>query len=168
MADADRVLRVLVLCTGNSCRSQMAEALLARAGGGRLQVHSAGTHPAGVNPLTVRSLAGIGLDIRSARSTSMTEFLGQDFDAVVTVCDEAAEACPVFPGGGRRDHRTFRDPAGAIGSDAERLAVFDGVRDEIARWAEGYAAELLRAPGSERAAAPSSRSGGATPGDPPR
>jgi arsenate reductase len=146
VSDPAPPLRLLVLCTGNSCRSQMAEALLRRAGDGRLEVHSAGTHPTAVNPLTIRSLAEIGLDISSARSKSMSEFLDQDFDAVVTVCDEAAEACPYFPGSGRRDHRSFRDPAAARGTDDERLAVFRAVRDEIEAWARAYAAEMLVEP----------------------
>lgn len=140
---SEPVARILVLCTGNSCRSQMAEALLRRAGGGRLEVHSAGTHPAGVNPLTIRSLAELGIDISAARSKSMTEFLDQPFDVVVTVCDEAAEACPVFPGPGRRIHRSFRDPATAPGDDAERMAAFRDVRDEVVAWADDLAAELL-------------------------
>jgi arsenate reductase len=135
-------LRVLVLCTGNSCRSQMAEAFLSRLGGARLAVFSAGTHPSVVHPLTIRALGERGIDWSGARSKSMTEFLDQPFDIVVTVCDDAREACPVFPGGGRRIHRAFRDPALATGTEAERLAVYREVRDEIERWAGAFIAEL--------------------------
>ena len=92
--------RVLVLCTGNSCRSQMAEAILRDLGGGEIAAFSAGTRPSPIKPLTIQVLDEIGLDIRVARSKSMTDFLGQPFDVVVTVCDDAREACPVFPGSG--------------------------------------------------------------------
>ena len=136
-------LRVLVLCTGNSCRSQMAEALLRRAGGGELSVFSAGTHPTAVNPLTIRALAEVGLDIRAARSKPMTQLLDQPFYVVVTVCDDAREACPVFPGDGRRVHVPFVDPALAVGDEEARLAVFRQVRDGIAAWAEPFAARLV-------------------------
>ena len=135
-------VRILVVCTGNSCRSQMAEAFLCREGGDRVAVSSAGTHPSVVNPLTIRSLAELGIDWSAARSTSLTDYLGQPFDVVVTVCDDAREACPVFPGGGRRIHRAFRDPALAGGTDAERLAVYREVRDEIERWAVEFIAAL--------------------------
>jgi arsenate reductase (thioredoxin) len=132
--------RILVLCTGNSCRSQMAEALLGRAGGNRVAVHSAGTRPSTVHPLTVQVLAEVGLDWSGARSKPMTEYLDQPFDVVVTVCDDALEACPVFPGGGRRVHQAFADPAVVAGSEAERLAAFRAVRDEIRAWAEAFVA----------------------------
>ena len=135
-------LRILVLCTGNSCRSQMAEAFLARDGGARVAVTSAGTHPSVVHPLTIRALAERGIGWTSARSKSMTEFLDQPFDVVVTVCDDAREACPVFPGGGRRIQRAYRDPALATGTDAERMDVYREVRDEIEGWAQGFVAEL--------------------------
>ncbi len=134
--------RILVLCTGNSCRSQMAEAYLSRAGGTRVAVSSAGTHPSVVHPLTIRALAERGIDWSRARSKSMTEFLDSPFDVVVTVCDDALEACPVFPGGGRRVHRAFRDPALATGTESERLAVYREVRDEVERWAGAFIADL--------------------------
>ena len=136
-------LRILVLCTGNSCRSQMAEALLARAGGPAVEVHSAGTHPSAVNPLAVAALAEIGIDWSHARSSAMTVYFGQPFDVVVTVCDEAWEACPVFPGARRQIHVGYDDPALAGGTREERLAVFRRVRDEIAAWAPGFLAEAL-------------------------
>ena len=134
--------RILVLCTGNSGRSQMAEAFLARDGGDRVAVSSAGTHPSTVHPLTIRALAERGIDWSGARSKSMNEFLDRPFDVVVTVCDDAREACPAFPGGGRRIHRAFRDPALATGTDAERMEVYREVRDEIEHWAGELVAEL--------------------------
>ena len=142
-------VRVLVLCTGNSCRSQMAEAILRDLGGGAIDAFSAGTHPAPIKPLTIRVLDEIGLDIRGARSKSMTEFLGQPFDVVVTVCEDAREACPVFPGGGRTIHVPFDDPALATGDEAAQLIVYRRVRDEIAAWARTFVPEVLaaRAPG---------------------
>ena len=139
-------VRILVLCTGNSCRSQMAEAILRDLGGGEIQAFSAGTHPTPIKPLTIRALDEIGLDIRGARSKSMTEFLGQPFDVVVTVCDDAREACPVFPGGGRTIHVPFDDPADTPGDETAQLAVYRRVRDEIATWARGFVPGLLAVP----------------------
>jgi arsenate reductase len=130
-------IRVLFVCTGNSARSQMAEAILRREGGDRFKVHSAGTDPRGVNPLTVRVLDGLGYDTSVLRSKSVTEFVGQPFDYVVTVCDRARETCPYFPGGGQTLHWGFDDPAEAEGTEAERLAVFERVLGEISmriRW----------------------------------
>jgi arsenate reductase len=135
-------LRVLVLCTGNKVRSQMAEAFLQRAGGSRLAVSSAGTHPSTVSPFTIRVLAERGIDWSAARSKSLSEYLGQPFDLVVTVCDDAREACPVFPGAKRQLHRAFRDPIWATGDEDARLAEFRSVRDEIEAWAEDLAAKL--------------------------
>ncbi len=141
MTDGLGPIRVLFVCTGNSARSQMAEAILGRLGGSAFEVHSAGTHPGVVNPLTIRALAEIGIDWSNARSTSVSEYLDQPFDDVITVCDQAREACPVFPGGRVRLHWGFEDPAAAPGTDEERLAVFRRVRDEIstrvAPFAEG-------------------------------
>ncbi len=120
-----RPIRILVLCTGNSCRSIMAEALFRELGGDRVAVESAGSQPAGaVNPRTIQVLdeAGIGHDW--ARSKSMAIFLGQEFDHVVTVCDNAAEVCPTFPGPAVRTHWSIPDPAAATGTDAEQLAVY--------------------------------------------
>ena len=128
----DAPIRVIFVCTGNSARSQMAEALLRREGGDAFEVVSAGVRPRGVDPLTIRALAGIGIDIRAARSKPVEEFLGQSFDYVITVCDRARESCPVFPGGAETLHWGFDDPADASGPDAARLAVFDRVMREIA------------------------------------
>ncbi len=127
--------RVLVLCTGNSCRSQMAEGWLRARFGDRIEAFSAGSQPSGyVHPLAIRVMAEAGIDISGGRSKHVGEFLGQPFDTVITVCDPAKEACPVFPGRAERLHRTFDDPAAATGSEAERLAVFRRVRDEIRDW----------------------------------
>ncbi len=124
-------IRVIFVCTGNSARSQMAEALLRARGGDRFEVVSAGTNPSTVNPLTVRALGEFGIDAAAARSKSVLAFVGQPFDYVVTVCDQAREACPVFPGGRASLHWIIEDPALATGDDAERLAVFSRIRDEI-------------------------------------
>jgi len=124
--------RVLFLCTGNSCRSQMAEGLVNHELGDRWQADSAGIDPAGyVHPLAVQVMSELGIDISGQRSKSVAEFWGQEFDVVVTVCDEAAENCPVWLGKGRKAHIGFQDPARATGSDEERLALFRQVRDEI-------------------------------------
>jgi arsenate reductase len=124
--------RVLILCTGNSARSQMAEGLLKSAGGNRFEVHSAGTHPSIVNPLAIEAMSERGIDISRHRSKSVDEFEGQAFDYVITVCDNANENCPVFPGRTKRIHWSFDDPAAASGSEEARLDVFRRVRDEIA------------------------------------
>ena len=120
-----RPARILVLCTGNSCRSIMAEALFHELAGDRVAVESAGSVPAGaVNPMTERVLDEAGIDHPWARSKSLTEFLDREFDHVLTVCDNAAETCPNFPGPARRTHWSIPDPAKATGSEAERLAVY--------------------------------------------
>ena len=128
----ERPIRVIFVCTGNSARSQMAEALLRRDGGTRFEVVSAGVDPRGVHPMTVESLAKIGIDISGARSKSVGEFLGQRFDYVITVCDRARASCPVFPGGGETLHWGIDDPVEAAGSDAERAAAFDTALREVA------------------------------------
>lgn len=116
--------RVLVVCTGNSARSVMAEVLLRTYGGDRFEVSSAGTEPKGINPLTVRVLEEAGLPTEGLRSKSVTEFLGQRFDYVITVCDQARQACPVFPGEGERLHWGYEDPAAVEGTEEERLDAF--------------------------------------------
>jgi arsenate reductase len=126
--------RVLFLCTGNSCRSQMAEGLVNHYLGDEWQACSAGTEPAGhVHPLAVRAMAELGIDISGQRSKSTDEFRDMQFDLVVTVCDNAAENCPVWLGDGHRTHIGFDDPAQATGSDEARPAVFRRARDEIRR-----------------------------------
>lgn len=128
--------RVLVLCTGNSARSQMAEGLLRHLAGDRFEVFSAGTKPVGLNPKAVEAMSELGIDISSHRSKSVDEFAGQQFDYVITVCDSAREACPVFPGTGKRLHESFEDPAAA--SRAQQLAMFRKVRDQIRAWLEEF------------------------------
>jgi len=124
--------RILFLCTGNSCRSHMAEGWLRHLAAERFESFSAGSRPAGfVHPLAVRAMSEAGVDISGHRSKSLDEFAGREFDLLVTVCDGAREACPVFAGAKRRLHWGFDDPACATGSDEERMAVFRRVRDEI-------------------------------------
>jgi arsenate reductase len=124
--------KVLFLCTGNSCRSQMAEGLLRHLAGDRFAAESAGTKPVGLNPDAVEAMRDIGVDIAAHRSKSLDEFLGQPFEWVITVCDAAREACPIFPGAASQLHWSFEDPAAAQGSQEERQAVFARVRDQIA------------------------------------
>lgn len=124
--------RVLILCTGNSARSQMAEGLLRQLGGELFEVASAGVEPTHVRPEAIAAMRELDIDISGHRSKSVDEFSGQEFDYVITVCDHANERCPVFPGKTQRIHWSFDDPASAKGDDGERLAVFRRVRDEIA------------------------------------
>ena len=123
--------RVLILCTGNSARSQMAEGLLRELAGDRMDIWSAGSRPSIVNPLAIAAMRERGIDISGHRSKHLDEFRTQPFDTVITVCDNAAESCPVFPGPARRIHWSFPDPAAAEGSEAQRLAIFREVRDAI-------------------------------------
>ena len=123
--------RVLILCTGNSARSQMAEGLLRHIAGDRFEVESAGVEPSHVRPQAIEAMREIGIDISGHRSKSVDEFSGQEVDYVITVCDNANERCPVFPGKTQRLHWSFDDPATAEGDEAARLAVFRRVRDEI-------------------------------------
>jgi arsenate reductase len=124
--------RVLFLCTGNSCRSQMAEGLVNHLVGKRWEAYSAGTEPAGyVHPLAVDAMSELGIDISAGRSKSVDEFAEVDFDLIITVCDDAAESCPLWLGAGRKMHLGFVDPAQATGTRAEQLTVFRQVRDEI-------------------------------------
>jgi arsenate reductase len=142
-AGEERPIRVLFVCTGNSARSVMAEALLRRVGGDRFLVSSAGTEPKGINPLTLRVLAEIGIDAAWARSESVTAYLGQSFDYVITVCNQAQESCPVFPGVHRSLHWDFEDPAAAEGTEEERLAVFRRVLVLIEERIDAFAALAL-------------------------
>lgn len=122
-----RPIRVLFVCTGNSCRSIMAEALLRQHGGADFDVHSAGTHPKGLNPRTMQLLTDVGIDASWARSKSVEEYLGQPFDYVITVCDQARQVCPVFPGSHESLHWGYEDPAEATGTEDEIMAVYRGV-----------------------------------------
>ena len=123
--------KVLFLCTHNSARSQMAEGLLRHLAGDRFEVMSAGTEAKFVRPEAMSAMAELGVDISGQESKTLERYLGEPFDYVVTVCDGANEACPVFPGAKSRLHWSFRDPSQATGGDEERLEVFREVRDEI-------------------------------------
>ena len=134
---------VLILCTGNSCRSHFAEGILRAAAGDLVNVQSAGSKPAGfVHPLAIKAMAEIGVDISGHRSKHLNEFLRQPVHTVITVCGKADQVCPVFPGQVNRHHWLFEDPAPATGSEAEQLEVFRRVRDEIRRVFEAYGAGL--------------------------
>ncbi len=128
--------RVLILCTGNSARSQMAEGLLRQFASERFEVFSAGTNPAGLNPHAIEAMREIGIDISGQRSKSVEEFVDQKFDYVITVCDNAREACPIFPGKAERVHHSFEDPAAAMDNPAE---AFRRVRDELRAWVAEWA-----------------------------
>ena len=123
--------RVLILCTGNSARSQMAEGLLRHEAGDKFEVESAGVEPSFVRPQAIEAMREAGIDISRHRSKSVEEFSGQEFDYVITVCDNANERCPAFPGRTQRIHWSFDDPAAAEGDEEARLAIFRRVRDEI-------------------------------------
>jgi arsenate reductase len=123
--------RVLILCMGNSARSQMAEGLLRQLAGDRFEVCSAGTKPSSVRPEAIAVMREVGIDISGSRSKHVDEFAREAFDYVLTVCDNAKESCPVYPGHTNRLHHSFPDPAAVRGSQEERLAAFRRVRDEI-------------------------------------
>jgi arsenate reductase (thioredoxin) len=123
--------RILFLCTHNSARSQMAEGLLRHLAGDRFEIMSAGTEATSVRPEAIRAMADLGVDISGQSSKTLERYLGEPFDYVVTVCDDANEACPVFPGAENRLHWSFQDPSRAEGSEEKRLEVFRKVRDEI-------------------------------------
>ena len=129
-AGEDRV-RGLFLCTPNSARPQMAEGLLRHLAGDRFEAHSAGTEATHVRPLAIKAMEEVGVDISGQESKTLERYLEDPFDYVITVCDDANEACPFFPGAKNRLHWSFRDPSRAEGSEEERLAVFRSVRDRI-------------------------------------
>ncbi len=122
-------MRVLVLCTGNSCRSQMAEGFFRKFGEGKVEVTSAGLEPTRVNPHAIKVMQEVGIDVSSHKSKHFDTFIGEEFDYVITVCDNAARNCPTFPGEGARLHWPFDDPT--TGADEEILNEFRRVRDEI-------------------------------------
>lgn len=137
---------VLILCTGNSCRSHLAEGFLKAAAGDLLNVQSAGSKPAGyVHPLAIRVMQEVGIDISQHTSKHLNQFLDQKIETVITVCGNADQACPIFPGQVNRHHWGFIDPAHAQGSEEQILQVFRTVRDEIRRVFEAYAAGRLDA-----------------------
>lgn len=132
---------VLILCTGNSCRSHLAEGILRKAAGDLINVASAGSKPAGyVHPMAIQVMAEIGIDISSHRSKHLDDFLSGTVETVITVCGNADQACPMFPGQVNRYHWGFSDPAHATGTEEEKLAVFRNVRDQIRAVFEAYAA----------------------------
>lgn len=136
--------KLLFICTQNSARSQMAEGLLRFMYGDRFEVFSAGTKPFRVNPFAIAAMKKAGIDISAHHSKSIDEFMDVDIDYAITVCDSAKESCPYFPGAKVLLHHSFSDPAAVIGTDAEILAEFERVRDEIRVWIEGaIAAELI-------------------------
>ena len=131
---------VLILCTGNSCRSHLAGGILRQAAGDLVEVASAGSKPAGyVHPLAIRALGEIGIDISAHTSKHLNEFTARPVETVITVCGNADQVCPVFPGQMNRHHWPFDDPAHATGSEEEKMAVFRRVRDEIRRVFTAYA-----------------------------
>ncbi|MGD2114638.1 MAG: arsenate reductase ArsC [Acidobacteriota bacterium] len=140
-----RELRILFLCTGNSCRSQMAEGWVGHLHGGRIRAFSAGVRPKGLDPRAIRVMAEVGVDLSGHRSQAVEEVLEIPFDVVVTVCDAAQESCPVFPGRARVVHRGFDDPprlAEGAASEDEALAIYRRVRDEIRAFVEGLPGSL--------------------------
>jgi arsenate reductase len=130
--------RVLFVCTHNSARSQMAEGFLRHLGGNAFEAVSAGTEPGELHPLAVDVMAEAGIDISGQRAKAVDDFVQQRFDYVITVCDDAREACPLFPGAARRLHWSLSDPSAASGSREERLSVFRAVRDEVRRRVEEF------------------------------
>lgn len=137
-----RPLRVLFLCTANSARSQMAEGLLRALGGDRFEVASAGVEPGALHPLAVRAMAEVGVDISRHEAKGVDRFVDARFDFVITVCDAAAERCPVFPGAAKRLHWSIEDPANTRGSEEERLAAFRAARDKLRAHIEAFLAEV--------------------------
>jgi arsenate reductase len=138
--------RVLFLCTHNSARSQMAEGLLRHLAGDRFEAHSAGTEATHVRPLAIRAMEEIGVDISGQKSKTLEHYLGEPFDYVITVCDDANEACPFFPGAANRLHWSLPDPSAAAGTEEERLKVFRSVRDGLR---DRVQAELVDGRGGE-------------------
>jgi arsenate reductase (thioredoxin) len=137
--------RVLVLCTHNSARSQMAEGLLRALAADRFEVASAGTEATRVHPLAIRVMDELGIDLRGHTSKTVERFVAEPWDVVLTVCDDANERCPIFPGRVTRLHWSFEDPSAATGSEDERLAVFRRVRDAIALRLRSWATERISA-----------------------
>jgi len=131
-------IKVLFICTHNSARSQMAEAFLNSLYGDRYEASSAGTEPTKINPRVVTAMKEIGLDLSNNRAKSADEFVGHKLDLIITLCDEAQETCPFFPGGKKYSHQSFRDPGACAGSDEEILACVRRIRDEISAWVRRY------------------------------
>lgn len=135
--------KILVVCTGNSCRSQIAEGYLRKIAGDKTEVYSAGVETHGVNPLAIETMKEDGVDISSQTSNNMNEYLNIDFDFVITVCDNAKERCPFFPGTAKKFHQNFPDPAKATGSKEEIKEQFRQVRQQIKNYCTQFVAENL-------------------------
>ena len=146
-----RKSEVLFLCTGNSCRSQMAEGFLRHYAGDRFEALSAGTHPGTLNPRAVQVMRELGIDISGQRSKSVDEFRAAPIATVITVCDQARQECPFFPGAENVLHWSIEDPASATGTEEERLAVFRRIRDEIERRVREYVARVPTEIGTTKA-----------------
>lgn len=142
----EQAMRILFLCTGNSCRSQMAEGLARKMGQGEIEAFSAGTQPRAVHALAIEVMAELDIDISRQTSKSIDKFIEQHFDFVITVCDKARERCPVWPRSREQIHWAFDDPAEALGTAAQRLSVFRRVRNEIKRRLELFMISNLREP----------------------
>lgn len=136
--------KVLVLCTGNSCRSQMAHGYLAHFAAEGTEVYSAGVETHGVNPKAIQAMSEVGIDISHHTSNNVNEYTEVDFDYIITVCDNAKERCPYFPSTAVKFHHSFPDPFGATGTPEEVAAVFNGVRDQIAVYMKEFSAAYLR------------------------
>jgi len=140
------LMRVLFLCTHNAARSQMAEALCGWLTDGQVEAHSAGTRPTRPHPMTIRVLGELGIDWSQAQAKSLDQYQGQTFDWVITLCDDAAEACPVFPGAVERAHWPFPDPSAVVGSEEQQLATFrfvrDALREQLSDWLDTVAPGL--------------------------
>ena len=136
MKESNEKIRILFICTHNSARSQIAEGLVNKFLNKKYMAFSGGTEPSMVNPFAVKAMAEIGIDISKHASKGLDEFLSQDFDYVITVCDNANENCPYFPGGKVRMHKSFKDPATVEGDDTVKLEAFRQARDEIKEWLE--------------------------------
>jgi arsenate reductase len=149
---SENPIRVLFVCTGNSARSQLAEAVLRRLGGSDFEVYSAGTEPKGVNPFTVQILDDAGIDWSGARSKSVDEFAGQSFDYVITVCDRARQSCPVFPGTNNTLHWGLEDPSEVGGTEAAKLGAFQKTYLELNQRLRPFVEVALRAAGRGRTA----------------
>ena len=147
--------KVLFLCTGNSCRSQMAEGWLRHLAGDRFAAYSAGLDPTALNPLAVEAMREIGIDISAQQSKNVTSFLGQHFPHIITVCDRAQASCPIFPGVCFREHWSIDDPASAAGTHEERMQVFRTVRDEIGRRVRAFISDPTGSPAPHATAAAS-------------
>ena len=134
--------KVLILCTGNSCRSQMAEALLSYFSK-NTEIYSAGTKPEKVNPFAIKAMAEIGIDISKKTSNHVDEYTGIDFDYVFTVCDNAKEICPIYPKAKQMIHHSFMDPADATGTEEEQLRVYIEVRNQLSDYFKAFAKDKL-------------------------